>query len=135
MTTKTFQYDIYSITISLNNDKIYMKMLDTNNLYENEFDSFDLKLIYKLSNIYTLICKELEQKNLKICINNDSIKLEFYIIIEELIEINFDVLLKKNIYQIVEKLEKSDKENKFDIKKSFEYNAVLNICLVERLPR
>jgi hypothetical protein len=65
MSSKVIEYDNYTITLSINGDEIYMKILDTIifTTYECSFDSQDLQLSNKLSQIYTIIEKTFEEED------------------------------------------------------------------------
>ena len=59
MSSKVIQYDNYTVTLELKRYKIHMKILDTlnNKTYEKSFNSEDLQIYDKLTEIYKLIEK------------------------------------------------------------------------------
>ena len=139
MSSKVIQYDNYTITLSINGDEIYMKILDTINFttYESSFDSYDLHLSNKLLQIYTMIVKTFEEEdgfNVSIIVENSGIKLMFNILLHSFYDINFVIVLKQKIIScdqeltlnlnkldekinmLLDRINKLEKENKFYIK-------------------
>lgn len=107
--TNSFNFDNYSVVISLNERNIYIKMFDNINLinYESNFDSKELNLQLKNSEIYEIINNSLNKNqkelpedifkfNCKINVLPNFIKLTFETKIG-FIEYNFIVMLKEKI--------------------------------------
>ena len=102
MSAKVIQYNNYTITLSINGDEIYMKILDTINYttYESSFDSQDLQLSNKLLEIYTMIVKTFEEEdgfNVLIIVESSVIKLSFDILLHSFYDINFVIVLEQKI--------------------------------------
>jgi hypothetical protein len=124
MTSKVIQYDKYNVVLTIKEDQIYIKILDTINFttYECSFDSQYLQLSNKLSQIYTMIEKTLEKENnfnVTILLESDIMKLIFNITLESFFDVNFDIVLHQNIPDSQELTLKLNNKN-------YENNMLLN---------
>ena len=99
---ETISYKNYSVSISLNERAIYLKIIDTINFlsYEGNIDLKELRVPVDLDAAYKVMVNGFkEQNDYSVCINANSgnIKIIFNAIFSGFLKINFEVLLREKL--------------------------------------
>lgn len=100
--TDTFSYKNYSITTSLNERSIYLKVIDTVNFlsYEGNVDLKELRISIDLDATYKIILncfKEEAGYTSNISINSGVLKFNFNAIVGGFLKLNFEILLREKL--------------------------------------
>lgn len=100
--TDTFSYKNYSITTSLNERSIYLKVIDTINFlsYEGNVDLKELRISIDLDATYKIILncfKEEDGYASNISINSGMLKFNFNAIVGGFLKLNFEILLREKL--------------------------------------
>ena len=99
---ETISYKNYSVTISLNERAIYLKIIDTINFlsYEGNIDLKELRIPVDLDAAYKVMLNSFkEEKDYSVCINANSgnLKIIFNALFAGFLKINFEVLLREKL--------------------------------------
>lgn len=102
MNTRTFDFNKYTVTASLGERGIYLKMIDQVNYvtYEGTVDAKELRIQFALDDIYQLICHSFDTVNgynVTISISNGFMKLTFQLLVAGFLKVNFDAMLKEKV--------------------------------------
>lgn len=100
MTTQSYQFNNLYVLCSLNERTIYIKIVDkfTNTCYENNTDPKEIRgLPGTIQDIYKLIIKCFDEKNVKFSANNGVMTCHFTSCLEGFFTLNFDILLREKI--------------------------------------
>jgi len=100
MTTQSYQFNNLYVLCSLNERAIYIKIVDkfTNTCYENNTDPKEIRgLPGTIQDIYKLIIKCFDEKNVKFSANNGVMTCHFTSCLEGFFTLNFDILLREKI--------------------------------------
>ena len=100
--THSFEQNNYSITSSLNERTIYIKVIDkvTFMCYDNNIDAKELRLSIDLNDSYQLINKCFSKNNgynVTFTINSGIMKMNFGALIEGYLKLNFEVILREKV--------------------------------------
>ena len=92
--TDTFSYKNYSITTSLNERSIYLKVIDTINFlsYEGNVDLKELRISIDLDATYKIILN-----CFNISINSGMLKFNFNAVVGGFLKLNFEILLREKL--------------------------------------
>ena len=99
---ETISYKNYSVSISLNERTIYLKIIDTINFlsYEGNIDLKELRIPVDLDAAYRVMLNSFkEEKDYSVCINANSgnLKIIFNVLFAGFLKINFDILLREKL--------------------------------------
>jgi len=102
MSTNTYEIGNYTITTSLGERNIYIKLIDQVNfiIYDGNVNSKELNLQFELNDIYKLIDQafaEEEGYRVKINISNGFMKLIFNLLVGGFLNVNFEAVLKEKL--------------------------------------
>jgi hypothetical protein len=102
MSTNTYEIGNYTITTSLGERNIYIRLIDQVNfiIYDGNVNSKELNLQFELNDIYKLIDQafaEEEGYSVKINISNGFMKLIFNLLVGGFLNVNFEAVLKEKL--------------------------------------
>ena len=100
--SETFNYNNYSVVLSLNERAIYLKIIDTINFlsYEGNVDLKELRVSIDLEGVYKIMINCFEEEinySVTISVNTGVLKLAFNALIGGFLKMNFDILLREKL--------------------------------------
>ena len=99
---QTFIYENFNITLSLNENSVYMRVINkvTFQTYEGNVDERTLKLSFPIAETYQLIVKAFEKTDnfsINFIVHKDILEINFFMLIMNILNIDFKILLKEKI--------------------------------------
>ena len=99
---QTFIYENFNITLSLNANSVYMRVINkvTFQTYESNIDERTLKIPFPIEETYKLIIETLNKTtnfNVNFIVHKDILELDFQILLHNILNLNFKILLKEKI--------------------------------------